>query len=276
MSVAPLNGSRAPEGLHRLSAALRRQRFLREALLVSAVYFLYMFTRRLVFPEVEAIAFENADKIISFEASLGLFWEFGLQQWVLNRARELVVFFNWSYIITFWPVIIPTALLLYKLDFRKYIFYRNVVMLSLLIALLVFALFPLAPPRMISHAGFLDTIQSLGPSQYNSRETQVYYNAFAAMPSLHFGWTVLFGIIYFRTRIKWLQVLGVLYPSLTFFAIVITANHYILDAVGGAVVVGIAFVINALMVRNNIPLNATVISRPVRTLLARRPPGLIS
>lgn len=235
-----------------------------------AAYFLYMFSRKLIFQDVEVIAFENAEKLISLEASLGLFWEWEIQRWLLEKAKDAVLFFNWSYIITYWPVIIPSAIVIYKLDFKRYIYYRNVVLLSFFIALLIFTIFPLAPPRMISYAGFIDTIQFLGPAEYNSRETYVYYNAFAAMPSLHFGWTVLFGVIYFRTGIKWLKVLGVLYPSLALFAIVITANHYFLDAVGGAGVMAIAFLVNAIMVRKGIPLHVKTLYRPARSFVSRR------
>ena len=233
-------------------------------------YFLYMFTRKLIFQDVEVIAFENAAKLISLESSLGLFREWQIQRWLLEKAKDAVLFFNWSYIITYWPIVIPSAIVIYKLDFKRYIYYRNVALLSYIIALLVFAIFPLAPPRMISYAGFTDTIQFLGPAEYNSRDTQVFYNAFAAMPSLHFGWTVLFGVIYFRTGITWLRVLGVLYPALTLFAIVITANHYFLDAVGGAGVIAIAFLMNAVLVRKGIPLHVKALYRPVRAVVSRR------
>lgn len=256
--------------LKRLSEAITGRRLLKEALLLSSAYFLYMFTRNLVFQDVEAVAFENAHRLISFETSLGVFWELDLQKWMLDRARQVVIFFNWGYIITFFPIIVPTAFILYRQNFRKYVGYRNIFLLSLFVGLMVFALFPLAPPRMISEAGFVDTIQTLGPSAYNGRESQIYYNALAAMPSLHFGWTVLFGVIFFRTGILWLRVWGVIYPSLTFFSIVVTGNHYMMDAVGGAGVVGIAFLINGLMVKNGVPLNAALFYLPVRSLVTRR------
>ncbi len=247
-----------------------RQRFIKESLIVSIGYFLYMFTRKLAFQDVEAIAFDNAQRLISFETSINLFFEVDLQSWLLTNLGNLVRFFNWSYIITFFPVIIPTAIILYKVDVQKYVFYRNIVLLSFAVALMVFALFPLAPPRMITQEGFVDTIQLLGPTQYNDRESQWYYNAFAAMPSLHFGWTIMFGVLYYRTRWSWLMVLGLLYPTTTFFSIVVTGNHYFMDAVGGAGVIGLAFLINAAMVKRNIPLNASLLMLPIRSFLAHR------
>ena len=71
-----------------------------------------------------------------------------------------------------------------------------------------------------------------------------FYNAYAAMPSLHFAWTIVFGLMFFRSRgSSALKVAGVAYPTATFFAITFTGNHYILDAVGGGVVALSSFLI---------------------------------
>jgi len=101
-------------------------------------------------------------------------------------------------------------------------------------------IFPLAPPRMIAEH-FVDTIKAFGPSGYASREFANYYNAYAAMPSLHFSWTVMFGVLFLSTPNKWIKVFGVIYPTMTLLAITITGNHYIMDAVGGGLLVLGAF-----------------------------------
>ncbi len=101
-------------------------------------------------------------------------------------------------------------------------------------------LFPLAPPRMIAEH-FVDTINIFGPSGYASREFTNYYNAYAAMPSLHFGWTIMFGIIFLRTNNRLLKVFGIVYPTMTLFAITITGNHYIMDAIGGGLLILASF-----------------------------------
>ena len=102
-------------------------------------------------------------------------------------------------------------------------------------------LFPLAPPRMLG-SDFVDTIKHFGPSFYASREAANYYNAFAAMPSLHFTWTAIFGLMFWRMGPRWLKVMGIVYPSMTLLAITITANHYIMDAIAGAAIMVIALV----------------------------------
>jgi membrane-associated phospholipid phosphatase len=81
-----------------------------------------------------------------------------------------------------------------------------------------------------------------------------FYNVHAAMPSLHFGWTLLFGVIFLRLLNTWLKILGLIYPVMTFFAITITGNHYILDAVGGAVLAVVSFTILELGVRHRLSL----------------------
>ena len=113
-------------------------------------------------------------------------------------------------------------------------------LLSFVFAMRGFMLFPLAPPRMIADQ-FVDTIKAFGPGFYASREFANFYNPYAAMPSLHFGWTLMFGILFLRTPNKWIKIFGVIYPAMTLMAITVTANHYVMDAVGGALLMLAAF-----------------------------------
>jgi hypothetical protein len=212
----------------------------REIGLLVAAYFLYMYSRALVFSDFQDTAFSNALRVIEFEKSAGFFWEPLWQSWAIESARSLVIFFNWAYIVTFFPVVITASIILYFTNRDRYRYYRNVVLLSFLIALIGFMLFPLAPPRMISEH-FVDTINVFGPSGYASREFTNYYNAYAAMPSLHFSWTVMFGIMFLRTNNRLIRVFGVIYPTMTLFAITITGNHFIMDAIGGGLLVMASF-----------------------------------
>ncbi len=165
-----------------------------------------------------------------------------MQAWAIDRAKALVVFFNWAYIVTFWPIILISDVVLYCTNGNKYRYYRNVVLVSFVIAVVAFKVFPLAPPRMMA-LYFIDTIQVFGPSEYASREMVNYFNAFAAMPSLHFAWTVMFGIIFLRTPYLWLKVFGIVYPVITLLAISITANHYLTDVFVGGRAILVSFLI---------------------------------
>ena len=221
----------------------------RELAIIAGAYWIYMYTRSLAFYDFKATAIENAGRIISLEKSLGLFWEPKWQAWAIESARALVVFFNWTYIFTFWPIILATGTILYVVNRPRYRYYRNIVLISFALALIGFALFPLAPPRMmVDH--FVDTIKAFGPTFYASREFANFYNPYAAMPSLHFSWTVMFGVLFLRTPNKWVKVLGILYPTTTLLAITITANHYIMDAIAGAVLMVAAFALMELGIRH--------------------------
>ena len=230
------DGPTTPSPRSRLSAL----RHVREVLILAGAYFTYMVVRRFLIPDIESIAYDHARQLIAFELSTGIFAEPHWQRWTLENARGLVVFLNWAYIITFAPIMIVIGVAAYLRDRARYIYYRNVLLLSFVFALILFASFPLAPPRFLPEYGFVDTIRHLGgvASWYGGREMAVaiYYNVYAAMPSLHFGWTILFGLLVFRTRNKALKVFGILYPTVTFFAITLTGNHYILDAAGGGAV----------------------------------------
>ena len=211
-----------------------------EIFIVVGGYLAYMYTKTLVFSDFQTTAFNNAWRVIKFESDLGIFWEPVMQAWAVERAQALVVFFNWAYIITFWPIIMVPALVLYCTNRSRYRYYRNMVLVSFAIAVAAFMVFPLAPPRMMA-LYFIDTIQVFGPSEYASREMVDYFNAFAAMPSLHFAWTVMLGILLLRTSSNWLKLFGIIYPVMTLFAI--TANHYLTDAFGGGMVIFFSFLI---------------------------------
>ena len=222
---------------------------LKQVAIILGAYFIYMLLRKFIIADSDNIALENAVKIISFEAAAGMLWELSWHEWAIDASHALVVFFNWAYIVTFFPIILATALIVYLKDRPKYFYYRNVILLSFAIALIVFGVFPLAPPRFLPEYGFIDSIQHYGPSWYGGREMAFIYNAFAAMPSLHFGWTVVFGMVFMGMKPLPIKVLGVIYPVLTFFAITVTANHYIMDAIGGVVVMAVSLVLYESLLR---------------------------
>jgi len=225
---------------------------IRELVLILGAYFVYMIVRRWVIPNVELIATTNASQLIDFEKALGFFWEPAWQDWAINVGPWLATFFNWVYIITFFPIVLTAALIYYLVNREKYFYYRSVILLSFAVALTVFVLYPLAPPRYMPEYGFIDTIFEYGPSWYGSREMRTFYNAFASMPSLHFAWTTIFGFIFFTEKAWYFKILGVLYPTLTLFAISITGNHYIMDAIMGGVTMLITYMLYESMFRRRL------------------------
>lgn len=225
---------------------------LLELALMLGAYLVYLGSRGLVFPDLEAKGLENAQRIVSAEMWLGVFWEPAWQTWVLERAEWLVLFFNGVYIFTYWPIIGLVGLTLYLFSRPKYYYYRTVVVINLALALMIFAVFPVTSPFNVAehfqHPAS-NTIQALGPAFYGSSDMAHLYNSHAAMPSLHFSWTVILGVLFVRTLRGWFKALGLLYPALTFFAITLTGNHFILDAVAGGVLAVAAFAVMELGIR---------------------------
>ena len=232
--------SRIGRRVRSLSFNLGWPKHIREIVVIAGAYFFYMLVRRFMIPNLESVAFENAVKVTSLESAWGFFLEPKWQSWLIENSKALVIFLNWAYIVTFAPIILVTAVLVYMKDWPRYIYYRNVILMSFVFALLLFAFFPLAPPRFLPEHGFVDTLRWVGgpTSWYGGTDmaAAIYYNVFAAMPSLHFGWSLLFGVLYFKMGPAWLKICGILYPTITLFAITLTGNHYIVDAIGGGAV----------------------------------------
>lgn len=212
-----------------------------EVCLYVSSYLVYVFSRGLVYDNVREIGILNGERVADLQRQLWFLWEPGWQAWAIEHVKPIVVFLNWTYILTYWPVILALAVYLFLRNRREYYYFRTVVLIDLIAALTVFALFPVASPFAIPGVGLVDTIQAFGPTFYGSESMTTFYNTNAAMPSLHFSWTVILGVYWLRSLPGGFKAAGVLYPALTFFAITITGNHFILDAVVGGALAGLSF-----------------------------------
>jgi membrane-associated phospholipid phosphatase len=208
--------------------------FLKELAIVVPAYFVYFMVRGLVEGRApEAIG--RAASLIKLEESIGIFWEPTLQE-LLVSERLVLNLMNWVYVWGHWPVIVGVALWLFFLHKAHYQLYRNAFLISGAIGLVIFATLPVAPPRLMDSGGFVDTV-SLYSRAYRVLQPPAFVNQYAAMPSLHFGWNLLLGIAIFRhTRNPAVKILGAVSPAIVLLSIVLTANHYILDAVAGGIV----------------------------------------
>jgi PAP2 superfamily len=212
----------------------RARALVREAALIAAAAALYTLVRGLANDRV-AIAFEHAEQIISFERSAGLFVEPALQQAIIGN--DLVVTAANAVYIVFWPVVVITLVWVLLRRPAAYPRFRNAILASGALSLVLFALYPLAPPRFMPEYGFVDTITEHATS-YRTLNTPAFVNEYAAMPSLHFGWILLVGIAWVTlSRHPLVRALGAALPALMFASIVLTANHYIIDGIVAGVVI---------------------------------------
>ncbi|WP_406288061.1 bifunctional glycosyltransferase 87/phosphatase PAP2 family protein [Streptomyces sp. NBC_00209] len=222
---------------------LGRPNLLLELLLIRVVYSAYGHVR-LAATAGRDTAERHGHQIHSLEQWLHIDIEHRINHAVAGVGR-LRDFFD-SYYSTF-HFIVPLAILavLYVRRPADYRWARSTLGFATLLALVGFWLYPLAPPRLMPGLGFIDTVhgvQDFTKPDYGALTAVT--NQYAAMPSLHFGWSLWCGVIIVLLAPKvWMKALGVLHPLFTVSAIVATANHWVLDAVGGAVVVALGFLI---------------------------------
>jgi hypothetical protein len=215
----------------------------KELLLIFGAYGVYLIVRNLIVPTAQTTAFLNAERLIDFEKSLHFYWEPGWQQWALGHAEWSLDFSNWFYVFGYMPIILTTATMVYIFDRERYRRYRSVMLVSLFLALIVFTTFPLAPPRFPDTGSGMIDILALNGSIISKPGSESFYNQYAAMPSLHFGWALLISILFLTSKSSVWKVCGIVYPVAMLFTIVLTANHYILDAVGGVGIIGLSYLV---------------------------------
>ncbi|MBD0280974.1 MAG: phosphatase PAP2 family protein [Thermoleophilaceae bacterium] len=209
---------------------------IRQLALFAGAYYVYRLVRGFVDGQA-GLAFENARALVDIERSLGLFFEPGLQAWAKGE-EWLLTFANWMYVNSHFVVTTTFLVWLYLARNHAFYFVRNMFMVAMGLAIVGYLAFPTAPPRFLPEWGFTDTVADfVGESAENS--ANVLYNPFAAVPSMHVAFALMIAIPAFRlVRRLPLKLFWAAYPAVVTFVVVVTANHYWLDAVLGAMVAG--------------------------------------
>jgi PAP2 superfamily len=176
---------------------------------------------------------ENGRRILDVERTLHLDWESPIQSFALAHTA-LSTLADWIYIWGFWPVLAGSAVFLYGCHRHEYFRLRNAVFLSGLIGFGFFAFLPVAPPRLVDPQ-LVDTITNQ-TGWYRTVLPASAVNEYAAMPSLHVGWSLLVGVALARAIGPRAYALALVVPGAMAFAVVATANHYVLDAIVGSAV----------------------------------------
>lgn len=221
--------------------APRRPRLWFEILLIAVSYWIYSLVRNAV-PEQQDDAMRNASHVWGLERSLGLAFEHAVNH-AVNSVTWLIVGMNYYYATLHFVVTLTVLVWLFRRHPGRYAPTRLVLFVTTGIALLGYYFFPLAPPRLMEGGGFIDTVKIHHTwGSMASGDLAHVSNQYAAMPSMHIGWSLWCGItIAMLARWAWVRVLGVLYPVVTLLVIVSTANHFWLDAAGGTLCLGVGF-----------------------------------
>src|SRR4051794_8285521 len=230
---------------------------------------LYETTRTLAVGD-RAVALRHARDIVSTERSLGMFHELGVQHFAATSPHFVQAVANWTYFNCQFSISFGFLFWVYLRRNHAFPMVRNVFITANAIGLACYTLYPAAPPRMLGSLGFVDTLNETAVNQHSGLIASLA-NPYAAMPSLHTAYALIVGtsaVMLVRTRV--LRVLWVFYPALVVFSIVATANHFFLDAAGGAGVAMLAaLVVYAAHTRSR-RLAAVLVAAPVASFLVYR------
>ncbi|HWE60378.1 MAG TPA: phosphatase PAP2 family protein [Chloroflexota bacterium] len=250
--------------LHEAAAGRRWLSFALNAAIMFGLYEIYDLGRGLISRD-GTIAVEHADAVWSWEVAHGVFVEPAWQQFWLTRAHILgrlqltparvTDFLNTGYLYVHFLGTIGFLIWLFLYRRHLFPFVRNIFFVTTTIALAVYILYPLAPPRLTPnllyhhhHYVFIDTMQRVVNAKY--QRTEIGYNPYAAMPSLHMAWALIIGCTLACTLRFWLlRIVCAGYPVFMLTVIVVSGNHYFADCLGSVGVVGMAIVLVMLWMR---------------------------
>jgi membrane-associated phospholipid phosphatase len=194
-------------------------------------------------------AFAHGQQVIDFERSTHTFFEPSLQSFVLP-ARFLVEFANQVYMNSQFAITISFLVWLYLFRNQFYYFVRNMFVVSMGLALIGYALYPTAPPRLYPQYGFVDTMVDFSNVNHDSALVKVFINPYAAMPSMHCAFALMIGITGIRVvRNHLVKVFWAFWPLLVMSVVIVTGNHYWLDIAAGALVAGLSALIAVQLAR---------------------------
>ena len=224
--------------MDRLASRLswRRLPWAVEVLSIGVGYAFYSVIR-VVSPHRLPESLHHASRVIDLERAFGVFHELGVNEFLTHHYDLGLI--SAYYYATLHFVVTPLVLAwLWKRRSHVYGQLRSALVIATAVALVVYATWPLAPPRF-AVPGAVDTVLDHPVFWASGHGVEGFINDLAAMPSLHVGWAVWCAaaiVIGFRSR--W-RHLAWLYPIATTVVVVATANHYLLDAAGGALVVAV-------------------------------------
>ncbi|WP_419994581.1 bifunctional glycosyltransferase 87/phosphatase PAP2 family protein [Streptomyces boninensis] len=216
---------------------LDRPNILLELLLIRIGYRLYSYVRSFA-PDGRDLAEGHGDQILAIERFLHI----DMEHWLNHKVASI----GWlessmNFYYASFHFLVPLSILgwLYATRPAAYRKWRASLAFATLFALIGFWAYPLAPPRLMPGLGYIDTAN--GPQDFDDPKFGMLTgvsNQYAAMPSLHVGWSLWCALVLWRLApYAWLRWAGFLYPALTTMVIMGTANHYLLDAAGGVAVV---------------------------------------
>ncbi len=193
----------------------------------------------------QAVPFQNARTLVSTEKSLHFFVEQSIQSWAMGH-RFVIDFANFMYVNSHFVITTTALVWLYLRHNDRFYFVRNMFVVAMGLALVGYLLLPTAPPRFFPELGFVDTLSYYVNVKHDSGLVTLFFNPYAAVPSMHVAFALLIaGPAMLVVKRKVFKALWVLYPFVVTFVVVVTGNHWIMDALAGAAVAATAAIVSA-------------------------------
>ena len=211
----------------------------REVAIGLGVYALYLLASRRKRSDAGRLqAAKNAERLVALERRLGIHVEPKLQELLLPH-RKLLGILNVAYVVSNAALTVGWLMRLYARRHPAFHRFRRAAVLTTLACQPVFFFFPCAPPRSLDH--FVDTVADVSGFDLDSGVVAQLYDPLAAMPSIHVAYAVVTAAgVVDASGSPALRALAPAYPPLVAAVVFATANHYVLDAVAGAAVAGVA------------------------------------
>lgn len=269
--TSPAAGDEAPAAPPEAVPATRRRRlrWWREVVYTVSIYLVYSTVRNMFGSaggptgQANGIAYGHALDVIDVEEAMGLYFEQDLQEWYLDLpGNGFIEFWNVFYGTAHFIVTAVALVWLFRRNPARYPRWRNTLAFTTVLALIGFASFSLMPPRLLDAPqsefgppvdaaervdGYVDTLARYRTFwSFDSETMKEISNQYAAMPSLHVGWATWSALVlYPMVRRRWARALVALHPVATTFCIIVTANHYWIDGIGGLVILAAGWLLGS-------------------------------
>jgi membrane-associated phospholipid phosphatase len=192
----------------------------------------------------EAVPFQNARSIVSTEKTFHFFVEQSVQSWAMGH-RFLIDFANFMYVNSHFVITTSALVWLYLRHNDRFYFVRNMFVVAMGFALVGYLLMPTAPPRFFPELGFVDTIAYYVNVKHDSGFVSLFFNPYAAVPSMHVAFALLISMpAMLIVRRKVFKALWAIYPLVIAFVVVVTGNHWVMDALAGAAVAAASAIVS--------------------------------
>jgi hypothetical protein len=222
-----------------MNRVLRTHSGLAELALVAALYAVYEFVRGFGSTSLAAARAHTAD-IVALERDAGVFVERGVQH-AIDGLPALPALLGFAYMRLHLGATAAMLIWVHRSHRAQFALVRTTLVVATAISLVIYVLYPAAPPRLAG-IGFADTVTEKAGINLSSDTLGSLYNPFAAVPSLHFGYALLVGVVVYKlAQQSWVKMVGAAYPAFMLFTIVATGNHFLFDAAAGGAVMVVGF-----------------------------------